>query len=110
MLILRLGGQSLLYALSQCLSLPSLRTLGRHTSFVKVAPTIGQITSGVIRHNIVAVVLAPRAQAGLDPLRGVSFLIDETALEEVARYLLQSNSIGSLCWTHSYLVDTTINN
>ncbi|KAG2757841.1 hypothetical protein P692DRAFT_20867349 [Suillus brevipes Sb2] len=110
LLILRLGGHNLLYALSQRLSLPSLRTLGRHTSFVKIAPIIGQITTGVIQHNIAAVVLAPRAQAGLNTLRGVSFLIDETALEEAAGYLPQSNSIGGLCWTHSHLVDTTLNN
>ncbi|KAG2131051.1 hypothetical protein DEU56DRAFT_757676 [Suillus clintonianus] len=110
LLILRLGGHNLLYALSQRLSLPSLRTLGRHTSFVKIAPIIGQITMGVIQHNIAAVVLAPRAQAGLNTLRGMSFLIDETALEEAAGYLPQSNSIGGLCWTHSHLVDTTLNN
>ncbi|KAG2082734.1 hypothetical protein BD769DRAFT_1633312 [Suillus cothurnatus] len=85
LLILCLGGHNLLYTLSQHLSLPSLQTLG------------------VIQHNIVAVVLAPRAQAGFNTLHG-------TALEEAASYLSQSNSIGGLCWTHSHLVDTTLNN
>ncbi|KAG1747472.1 hypothetical protein EDB19DRAFT_1905611 [Suillus lakei] len=110
LLILHLGGHNLLYALSQRLPLPSLRTLGRHTSFVKITPIIGQITMGVIQHNIAAVILAPWAQAGLNTLCGVSFLIDEMVLEEVAGYLPQSNSIGGLCWTHSHLVDTTLNN
>lgn len=36
--------------------------------------------------------------------------INETALEEAAVFLSQSNSIGGLCWTHSPLVDVALNN
>ncbi|KAG2132414.1 hypothetical protein DEU56DRAFT_739455, partial [Suillus clintonianus] len=110
LLILCLGGHNLLFSLSQCLPILSLRTLRRHVSFVKIAPTVGKITHDTIRHNIESVVIAPRAEAGLNTIRGVSFVVDETALEEAAVYLPQSNSIGGLCWTHSHCVDSTLNN
>ncbi|KAG2034368.1 hypothetical protein BDR03DRAFT_1013426 [Suillus americanus] len=110
LLILHLEEYNLLYTLSQHLLLPSLQTLDRHTSFVKITPIIGQITTGVIKHKIAAVVLAPWAQAGLNTLHGMSFLIDETVLKEATGYLSQSNSIGGLCWTHSHLINTTLNN
>ncbi|KAG1812032.1 hypothetical protein EV424DRAFT_1327201, partial [Suillus variegatus] len=110
LLILRLRGRNLLYALGQRLPLLSLRTLHRHTSFVKIVPTVGCITQDIIQQNIGSVALTPRTQAGLKKLRGVSFLVDETALEEAAVFLSQSNSIGGLCWTHSPLVDVALNN
>ncbi|KAG1802537.1 hypothetical protein EV424DRAFT_1474664 [Suillus variegatus] len=90
LLILRLGGRNLL-------------TLHQHTSFVKIAPTVGCITQDIIQQNIGSVALTPRTQAGLKKLRG-------TALEEAAVFLSQSNSIGGLCWTHSPLVDVALNN
>ncbi|KAF8834211.1 hypothetical protein BDN67DRAFT_868492, partial [Paxillus ammoniavirescens] len=37
-----------------------------------------------------------------------SFLIDETTTEKTAVYILHSNSIGGLCWTHSHLVDPVL--
>ncbi|KAG1741482.1 uncharacterized protein EDB91DRAFT_1248037 [Suillus paluster] len=64
----------------------------------------------IIQQNITSVALVPCATAGLMTLCGVSLLVDETALEEAAVYLPQSNSIGGLCWTHSSCVDVTLNN
>ncbi|KAG2129459.1 hypothetical protein DEU56DRAFT_915172 [Suillus clintonianus] len=43
-------------------------------------------------------------------MRGVSLLIDETAQEEAAVFLPQSNCVGGLCWTHANLVDVSLNN
>ncbi|KIK79036.1 hypothetical protein PAXRUDRAFT_162385, partial [Paxillus rubicundulus Ve08.2h10] len=44
------------------------------------------------------------------PHWGISFLIDETATEEVAVDMSQSNYIGSLCWNHTHLIDSTLHN
>ncbi|KAG2057396.1 hypothetical protein BDR06DRAFT_980847 [Suillus hirtellus] len=97
LLILCLGGRNLLYALSQCLPLLSLRTLHQHTLFVRIVPTVGCITQNIIQQNI-------------GSLHGMSFLVNKTALEEAAIFLSQSNSIGGLCLIHSPLVDVALNN
>jgi hypothetical protein len=107
-LILHLGGRILLYSLNQRLNLPSLRTLQRKTSFVKLHPVIGPISSAVIEHNINDVVIVPRDEAQLTLRGGVSLLIDETALEESASYMSDSNSVGGLCWTHSHSIDPAL--
>ncbi|KAJ7490617.1 hypothetical protein FB451DRAFT_1513375 [Mycena latifolia] len=75
-----LGGRKLLYALCHGSGLPSLRTLRRHMAFTRIMPTIGTISLSDITHNIEEVVLKPRAAAGRTKPRGVSLLIDETAL------------------------------
>jgi len=110
LLVYRLGGSNLLYALSKRLALLSLRTLHTKMSFIKVTPTIGRISVKTVKKNTQDVVIAPRLQAGPFIHRGVSLLIDETALEEAAVYLPRANGVGGLCWTHSHLVDPTLYN
>ncbi|KAG0694088.1 hypothetical protein DFH29DRAFT_985348 [Suillus ampliporus] len=107
-LIVRLGGQNLLYALNQRLTLPSLCTLHNHMSFVKIIPTIGRISTITIQENIKNLVLVPRQNAALMKMCGVRMMIDEMAQEEAAVYISQLNSVGGLCWTHSNLIDTTL--
>lgn len=53
-------------------------------------------------------VIVPRAEVQLTLCGGVSLLIDETALEESASYMSDSNSVGGLCWTHSHSIDPPI--
>ncbi|KAJ7866992.1 hypothetical protein B0H14DRAFT_2163405, partial [Mycena olivaceomarginata] len=96
-----LGGQKLLYALSHGLGLPSLRTIRNKMVFTRIMPTVGTINLGDILHNIEEVVLKPRAAAGRTKLRGVSLLIDETALEERAVHFRHNNQVGGFCWRHS---------
>ena len=110
LLIYRLGGRSLLFALSKHLALPSLCTLRSKMSFVKITPTIGHISVDTIKKNIRDTVAGPRLEAGQTVRRSVSLLIDETALEEAAVYLPLANGVGGLCWTHSHLVDPTLYN
>ncbi|KAK6968887.1 hypothetical protein R3P38DRAFT_3508554 [Favolaschia claudopus] len=106
LLVFRLGGRKLLYAVNHGLGLPSLRTLRNHMAFTKVMPTVGMISVEDIVHNIREVVLKPRAAAATPPpLRGVNLLIDEVALEERACHFRHNNSIGDLCWRHSSKVD-----
>ncbi|KIJ08213.1 hypothetical protein PAXINDRAFT_89195 [Paxillus involutus ATCC 200175] len=110
LLIYRLGGANLLYALNQRLHIPSLRTLRNKTSFIKITPTVGRISIETVKQNIANIVLAPRELAKVFVRCGVSLLIDETALDEAAVYLPQSNSIAGLCWPHSHIVDHVFNN
>jgi len=110
LLIYRLGGRSLLFALSKHLALPSLRTLHSKMSFVKITPTIGCISIDTIKKNIQDTIVGPRLEAGLIARRGVSLLVDETALEEAAVYLPMANGVSGLCWTHSHLIDPTLYN
>ncbi|KAJ7645018.1 hypothetical protein B0H17DRAFT_1186981 [Mycena rosella] len=102
LMVYRLGGRKLLYAVNHGLGLPSLRTLRNHMSFTKIMPTVGTISIEDIIHNIREVVLKPRDAAFVhQPLRGVSLLIDEVALEERTCHFRHNNSVGGLCWRHS---------
>ncbi|KAG1731439.1 hypothetical protein EDD22DRAFT_982574 [Suillus occidentalis] len=98
-LIYRLGGRQLLFALNQKLSLPSLRTLRTHASFTTITPTIGPIRDEHIHANIHTIVLA--TQSPTSPKRGVSLMIDEIALEEMAIHFSKYNQ-------HSHLVDPVL--
>ncbi|KIJ12467.1 hypothetical protein PAXINDRAFT_14668 [Paxillus involutus ATCC 200175] len=108
LLIYRLGGANLLYALNQRLHIPSLRTLRKKMSFIKIAPTIGRISIDTVQKNIHNIIIVPFEHAARTTRRGVSLLIDETAAEEAAVYMPQSNSVGGLCWTHSHRVDPVL--
>ncbi|KAJ7502218.1 hypothetical protein B0H11DRAFT_1989903, partial [Mycena galericulata] len=104
-----LGGRKLLYALSHGIGLPSLRTLRRYMAFTRIMPNIGTINLPDIIHNIEQVVLKPREAAGRTKLRGVSLLIDETALEERAVHFRHNNRVGGVCWRHSSSVNLLLN-
>ncbi|KAJ7442126.1 hypothetical protein FB451DRAFT_1105911 [Mycena latifolia] len=109
LMVYRLGGRKLLYAVNHGLGLPSLRTLRNHMAFTKIMPTVGTISVSDIIHNINEVLLKPRKAAGKEGLRGVSLLIDEVALEERAGHFRHNNSVGGLCWRHSPLVNLCLN-
>ncbi|KAJ7702812.1 hypothetical protein B0H17DRAFT_923154, partial [Mycena rosella] len=99
LMVYRLGGRKLLYAVNHGLGLPSLRTLRNHMAFTRAMPTAG-MTQGA--KEGAPVVLKPREAAAVpQPLRGVNFMIDEVALEERANHFRHNNSIGGLCWRHS---------
>lgn len=110
LLVYCLSGSNLLYALSKRLALPSLHTLHTKMSFIKVTPTIGCISVETIKKNTQDVVIAPYLQAGPFIHQGVSFLINEMALEEAAVYLPRANGVSGLCWTHSHLINPTLYN
>ncbi|KAF7334758.1 hypothetical protein MSAN_02374300 [Mycena sanguinolenta] len=102
LMVYRLGGRKLLYAVNHGLGLPSLRSLRNHMAFTKVMPTVGELSPADIIHNIREVVFKPRQAAAVPPpLRGVSLLIDEISLEERACHFRHNNSVGGLCWRHS---------
>ncbi|KAG1841281.1 hypothetical protein F4604DRAFT_1939552 [Suillus subluteus] len=69
-------------------------------------PTIGPIRNEQFDHNIQTVVLDTRSD--LLPLRGVSFMIDEIALEEMAVHFRKFNKVGGLCWKHSHVIDPVL--
>ncbi|KAJ7058984.1 hypothetical protein C8F01DRAFT_990119 [Mycena amicta] len=100
LLIYRLGGRKLLYAVNQGLDIVSLRTLRNHMSLTRIMPTVGWINMDDIRHNIEEVVLKPLSKGTqAPPLRGVSLQIDEVAMEERASH--SSHGILGFCWCHS---------
>lgn len=109
LLIYRIGGANLLYVINQRMSIPSLHSLRNRLSFVTIAPTIGPIILDTITANILNVIIAFRARAGLNALRGVSILSDEIALEEATVYFPSENGVGSLCWKHGHNVDPILN-
>ncbi|KAI0748796.1 hypothetical protein BC629DRAFT_1243540, partial [Irpex lacteus] len=112
LLILRLGGRKLLYAMSQQISVPSLRTLRRHSAFTKLSPSLGPPRIDDIVHNINSVVL-PRLTAADQSERflfrsGISVQWDEISIEEVADWFPQSDMVGGLCREHSGTVNTVL--
>ncbi|KAF7294037.1 hypothetical protein MKEN_01450100 [Mycena kentingensis (nom. inval.)] len=109
LLIFRLGGWKLLYAVNQCLDIPSLRTLRNNMSFTRIMPTVGYINTDDIAHNIEEVIVkslaaaaAASASVSPSPLRGVSLQIDEVAIEERAAH--SCYGILGFCWCHSKLL------
>ncbi|KAG2336359.1 hypothetical protein BDR05DRAFT_896821, partial [Suillus weaverae] len=106
MLVYRLGGCQLLYALNHHVGVPSLRTLRARSTFTTITPTLGPIRNEQLDENIHSVVLGTRTD--ITSLRGVSFMIDEMALEEMAVHFSKFNMIGGLCWKHSNVVDPVL--
>ncbi|KAG2742207.1 hypothetical protein P692DRAFT_201659687, partial [Suillus brevipes Sb2] len=105
-LVFRLGGRQLLFALNQKLNIPSLRTLRANSTFTSLMPTIGPIRNEQYDQNIQTIVLDTRLDSL--PLRGVSFMIDEIALKEMAVHFRKFNKVGGLCWKHSHVVDPVL--
>ncbi|KAG2335875.1 hypothetical protein BDR05DRAFT_897578, partial [Suillus weaverae] len=105
-LVFRLGGRQLLFVLNQKLSIPSLRTLCANSTFTSLMPTIGPICNEQYDQNIQTIVLDTRSDSL--PLRGVSFMIDKIALEEMAVHFHKFNKVGGLCWKHSHIVDLVL--
>jgi len=105
-LVFRLGGHQLLFALNQCLGLPSIHTLRTKSVFTKLTPTIGPIRNKQLDENIDSIVL--RTHTDITILRSVSLMVDEIALEEMAVHFSKYNKIAGLCWKHSHLVDPVL--
>jgi len=105
-LVFRLGGCQLLFALNQCLGLPSIRTLRTKSVFTKLTPTIGPIHNEQLDENIDSIVLCTCTD--ITTLCGVSLMVDEIALEEMAIHFSKYNKIANLCWKHSHLVDPVL--
>ncbi|KAJ6600713.1 hypothetical protein B0H10DRAFT_2320372, partial [Mycena sp. CBHHK59/15] len=93
-LIYRLGGRSLLYAMNHALNLPYLHTICNSAKFIKIHPTIGPISDEEICAKVKDVVLQPRADAGMKR-RGATIMLDEIALEEAAVYFPLTLSFSS---------------
>lgn len=66
-LIYRIGGRPLLYALNHAVGLPSLRMLQSHLSFIRVMPTVGNVTRTEIDHNLREVLVKPLTSVGMSP-------------------------------------------
>ncbi|KAG1837066.1 hypothetical protein C8R48DRAFT_623007 [Suillus tomentosus] len=105
-LVYRLGGRQLLYALNPQISVPSIRTLRARSTFTTITPTIGPIWPEKFDENICNIILNTRDST--TSLCGVSFTIDEMALEEMVIHFGKYNMIGNLCWKHSNLIDLVL--
>ncbi|KAG1763978.1 hypothetical protein EV702DRAFT_1182661 [Suillus placidus] len=105
-LVYQLGSCQLLFALNHKLSISSLRTLQTRSAFTTITPTIGPICDQNFDDNIRALILNTRV--GMTSLRGVSLMVDEMAIEEMAVHYSQYNKIGGLCWKHTNLVDPVL--
>ena len=112
LLVLRLGGRKLLYAMSQHISIPSIRYLRHHSAFTKLTPSLGTPSLNEIKGNIDAV-LASRPKTVAAPthrpyVSGVCIQWDEISIEEVADWFPSLNAVGGFCREHSAGIDTTL--
>jgi hypothetical protein len=107
-IIFRLGGRQLLFALNQSLGLPSLRTLRSESTFTSIVPTIGPIWNEQFDQNIQNIVISTHTHSELQSLCGVSLMIDEIALEEMAVHFSKYNKVGGLCWKHSHIMEPVL--
>ncbi|KAG2364529.1 hypothetical protein BDR07DRAFT_1375049 [Suillus spraguei] len=105
-LVLRPGGRQLLFALNHKLGFPSLCTLHSKSIFTTIMPTIGTIHDEQFDENIWLVILASCTDT--TTLCGVSIMLDEIALEEMAVHNHKYNKITGLCWKHSHLIDPVL--
>ncbi|KAG2114960.1 hypothetical protein BD769DRAFT_1629965 [Suillus cothurnatus] len=98
----KLSGHQLLFTLSQKLAIPSLCTLHSQSAFTIITPTIGTICNEHFNNNIRATILSGCTDS---VLCGVSLMIDEITLEEMAIHFSKYNKVGGLCWKHSHIID-----
>ncbi|KAG1738939.1 hypothetical protein EDD22DRAFT_787131 [Suillus occidentalis] len=103
-LIFRLGGRLLLFAMNQILGVPSFHTLCSKSTFTTITPTITPIWDEQFDKNIQNIIMTMCMHSSLASLRGVSLMIDEIALEEMAVHFSKYNKVGGLCWKHSHTV------
>lgn len=112
LLVLRLGGRKLLYAMSKHIAIPSIRTLRRHSVFTKLAPSLGAPSLDNIIHNINALIAsrpsANDSNLGRPFISGVCIQWDEISIEEVADWFPELDAVGGLCREHSAGIDTTL--
>ncbi|KAG1754671.1 hypothetical protein EDD22DRAFT_784571, partial [Suillus occidentalis] len=105
-LIFRLEGHQLPFALNQKLFLLSLCTLRAKSTFTSLVLTIGPIRNNQFDQNIQTIVLDTHtASPSKLPLHGISFTIDEIALEEMAMHFSKYNKVRGLCWKHSHIIN-----
>jgi hypothetical protein len=96
LLVLRLGGARLLFALSTEFGLPSFRTLKRSHIPVRVEPSLCAPDYGDVMSNITSVIVEPHK--GKQPSRlGCQIALDETALKPSACYVPHLHSLGGIC-------------
>ncbi|KAG2159477.1 uncharacterized protein EDB93DRAFT_1237586 [Suillus bovinus] len=91
-LVYRLGGCQLLFALNQKLSIQSLCTLRTQAAFTTIFPTIGTIRDEHFDANIQSGILSTCTD--ITSLHGVSIMIDEMAIEEMAVHYSKYNKIA----------------
>ncbi|OSX61949.1 hypothetical protein POSPLADRAFT_1081675, partial [Postia placenta MAD-698-R-SB12] len=110
LLAYRLGGQGLIYAFSQEIGIPSIRTLRCKKHFKRIMPSLGIPTKEDAIFNM-RELFGPKVAdpAAPKPFRsGMSVLWDEVSQEEVACYFPHADAVGGFCREHSHLVNTRL--
>ena len=103
LMVYRLGGRKLVYAMNHYISVPSLATLRRSKIFTRIMPSLALPTKDDIRHNIQECFL--RRTASTTPARpfsGVSVMWDEVNQENSACYFPHADMVGGLCREHAH--------
>ncbi|GJE91565.1 hypothetical protein PsYK624_077150 [Phanerochaete sordida] len=108
LMVLRLGGRKLLYALSQYIGIPSLRTLRRNALFTRLMPSIGAPQQDDIAFNLQSVINSRQPPAELLQRTGVTLTWDEVALDETAQWFPHSNRVGGFCREHVGTINTCL--
>ncbi|KAG8699972.1 hypothetical protein FRC09_006255 [Ceratobasidium sp. 395] len=99
LLMLRLGGPRLLFAMSKLDDYPSTSTVNRRTKRAYLRPSIAKPTMAELLANVESI--CGYSRAVVPRPRGFSLLIDEIALEERARYSVAEDAVLGLCREHS---------
>lgn len=107
-LVYRLGGPKLVYAMGHGAGLPSLTAIKKRSKCVSLRPSTGAIRAEDIDYNLRAHLGPPGSTSPSHKRKGHSLLIDEASLDEHARYFRWNNRIGGICREHEHTVDTTI--
>ncbi len=109
LLVLRLGGRRLLYALNHRIGIPSLRALRRKAAFTKLMPSLGAPTIEDITYNIKSIFstyfgTCTPAWIG----SGWRVMWDEVFGEGTACYFKHCDCAGGFCREHSAGVNTRL--
>ncbi|KAH9951507.1 hypothetical protein B0H21DRAFT_681162, partial [Amylocystis lapponica] len=107
LLVLRLGGQKLLYAMSQHIALPSIRALRHRGKFMRLMPSLGVPTSEEIKFNL-SELFGHQPTPRTPENHGLDVFWDEINEEDVACYFPHLDSVGGLCREHSCHVNTRL--
>ncbi|KAF8604515.1 hypothetical protein BDV93DRAFT_440423, partial [Ceratobasidium sp. AG-I] len=94
------GGPRLAFAMAKAMHLPSVSTVHSRLHLPQLLPCPGSLTDSVVSANIESNFKKPasRMRAGL------SFMIDELALEPRLRYSIQQDAVVGLCREHAHRV------
>ncbi|KAG8750285.1 hypothetical protein FRC11_010563 [Ceratobasidium sp. 423] len=104
-LVHKIGGPRLLFALAEAMSLPSLSTIYRRVNLPYLSPSVGFPTRDEVLANIHSLFGSQSTRSDAPRQFGLSLMIDKIAIEPRLRYSMKPDAVLGVCREHAHRAD-----